>query len=61
MFISFSENDDIQNNGFYEVDIHQNSIKLVHSLYQPVGAFWINSNEFIAFQEDGIFKYRVSN
>lgn len=61
VFISFSENDDIQNNGFYEVDIHQNSIKLVHSLYQPVGAFWINSSEFIAFHEDGIFKYRVSN
>lgn len=60
VFISFSENQDIQNNGFYEVDLHQNSIKLIHSLNKPVEAFWINSKEFITFEEGGIFKYRIS-
>jgi hypothetical protein len=59
VFIHFYEGN--SGNGFYEVNISANTIKLVHNLYSCNGLYWINQNEFLALQSDGFYRYSISS
>ena len=61
VFIRFNELRDKSKEGYYEINISSNSIKLIHNSRQLGSAYWTNQNEFVVFQYDGIYKYKIPN
>ncbi len=61
VFIRFSDLRDKSKEGYYEINISSNTINLVHNSSQLGSAYWTNQNEFVVFQYDGIYKYKIPN
>jgi len=61
VYIRFNSLEDKSKDGYYEINISANTIKLIHTSQQLGSAYWSNQNEFIVFQFDGIYKYKIPN
>jgi hypothetical protein len=61
VFIRFNELCDKSKEGYYKISIPEQTMKLVHNSHQFGNAYWVNSNEFIVFEFNGIYKYKIPN
>jgi hypothetical protein len=59
VYLRFSDFVNKSKDGYYEVNIPKNTMRLVQSTRQLGSSYWTSPSEFVVFQYDGIYKYKI--